>query len=216
MAASPTIAPADPVLTRETDDALMSRLAAGEVEPAIRQLQQRHRGRVQRLAERIVADRHLAEDVTQEVFAKVFLKAHLYEPGTSFRAWVLEITRNQALSAVRAARCRPRAITLLGLDDPAHDGDHGAGVLERAYEDRRSEEREFMRVFAAELAALPAPYREVFEQCVVAGRPYREVGAQLGLPIGTVAIRIMRARQRLFRQLGHHLGRLRRPPACVQ
>ena len=36
------------------------------------------------------------------------------------------------------------------------------------------------------------------------------------LPTGTVAIRIMRARKRLFSALQHHLGRLRRPPACFQ
>ena len=39
---------------------------------------------------------------------------------------------------------------------------------------------------------------------------------ELGLPTGTVAIRIMRARKKLFTALQHHLGRLRRPPACFQ
>ena len=62
----------------------------------------------------------------------------------------------------------------------------------------------------------PSRYRTVFQLCVREGRPYQEAADQLGLPTGTVAIRIMRARKRLFRELSHHLGRLRRPPACFQ
>jgi DNA-directed RNA polymerase specialized sigma24 family protein len=45
---------------------------------------------------------------------------------------------------------------------------------------------------------------------------YQDAGKQLDLPTGTVAIRIMRARKRLFAALQQHLGRLRRPPACFQ
>ncbi len=63
---------------------------------------------------------------------------------------------------------------------------------------------------------LPEPYQRVFELCVRQGRPYREAARILDLPTGTVAIRIMRARKRLFRALSHHLDRLRRPPACFQ
>jgi DNA-directed RNA polymerase specialized sigma24 family protein len=47
-------------------------------------------------------------------------------------------------------------------------------------------------------------------------RTYEDAGKELGLPTGTVAIRIMRARKRLFTALREHLGRLRRPPACFQ
>ena len=56
----------------------------------------------------------------------------------------------------------------------------------------------------------------MFELCIRQGKPYQEAGAQLGLPTGTVAIRIMRARKRLFGSLERHLDRLRRPPACFQ
>jgi RNA polymerase sigma factor (sigma-70 family) len=73
-----------------------------------------------------------------------------------------------------------------------------------------------MVAFHDAVADLPEHYRTVFELCVRQGKPYQEAGAQLGLPTGTVAIRIMRARKRLFTALQQHLGRLRRPPACFQ
>jgi DNA-directed RNA polymerase specialized sigma24 family protein len=66
------------------------------------------------------------------------------------------------------------------------------------------------------VAELPEHYQTVFDLCVRQGRPYQEAGKVLGLPTGTVAIRIMRARKRLFGALGKHLDRLRRPPACFQ
>ena len=73
-----------------------------------------------------------------------------------------------------------------------------------------------MAAFQQALDGLPEHYRSVFELCIRQGKPYQEAGEQLGLPTGTVAIRIMRARKRLFGALQQHLGRLRRPPACFQ
>jgi RNA polymerase sigma factor (sigma-70 family) len=78
------------------------------------------------------------------------------------------------------------------------------------------EEEEFMTAFQEAVEGLPEHYRTVFELCVRQGKPYQDAGKELGLPTGTVAIRIMRARKRLFTALQHHLGRLRRPPACFQ
>ena len=71
-------------------------------------------------------------------------------------------------------------------------------------------------VAVADLPAALEHYRTVFDLCVRQGMPYQDAGKQLDLPTGTVAIRIMRARKRLFAALQQHLGRLRRPPACFQ
>ena len=72
-----------------------------------------------------------------------------------------------------------------------------------------------MNAFRVAVADLPTHYRTVFELCVQEGVPYQEAGRRLGMPTGTVAIRIMRARKRLFGALQNHLGRLRRPPASA-
>lgn len=72
-----------------------------------------------------------------------------------------------------------------------------------------------MGAFLAAVEALPERYREVFQLCIQQGRTYEDAARELGIPTGTVAIRIMRARRRLYEVLKGHLGRLRRPPACL-
>jgi RNA polymerase sigma-70 factor (ECF subfamily) len=198
-----------------SDDRLMADLNAGEVEASLRALKERYEIRVHNLVHGIVRDSHLADDVTQEVFTKVFFKSHLYRPGSSFRAWLLEIARNQALSAIRARRRTPKPMGSLKIED----GCSSTSLLERLcgeYEDHSLQEREFMDLFSGAVDRLPERYRAVFQLCVREGRQYQEAARMLGISTGTVAVRIMRARKRLFDQLSHHMGRIRRPPACMQ
>jgi len=145
----------------------------------------------------------------------VLQKHSLYRPGTNFRAWLFEVARNQALSAVRSRQRVPRPISSLQPSETGEVADLLAN-LPAPTDSRQLEEGEFMAAFQAAVADLPAHYRTVFDLCVRQGVPYQEAGKELGLPTGTVAIRIMRARKRLFGALQHHLGRLRRPPACFQ
>lgn len=198
-----------------TDEELVCQLAAGDAGPALAGLQERYGRRIFHFVQGIVRDVHLAQDVVQEVFEKVLLKHDLYEAGTNFRAWLFEVARNQALSTLRRRQRMPRSFSSL----PGQENEDGSVLLETfpvEAEDRSLEEHEFMAAFSAAVAELPDHYRIVFEMCVREGRPYQEAGLVLGLPTGTVAIRIMRARKRLFGTLSRHLGRLRRPPACFQ
>lgn len=197
-----------------TDDELVEWINRGEVEAGLAALQARYQVKIYRFVLGLVHDTHLAQDVAQETFIKVFLKSHLYRVGTNFRAWLFEIARNQALSALRSRRRAPRPVT--GVTLPANtDGDLldqliGPGMS------RKLEEQEFMALFSKAVRELPDKYMQIFTRCVIHGRSYQDVAQELDLPAGTVAIRIMRARKRLFQALSPHLDRLRRPPACVQ
>jgi RNA polymerase sigma-70 factor (ECF subfamily) len=195
-----------------SDEELVALLHAGEADAAIAELDQRYGRRIHHFVLGMVRDVHLAQDVTQEVFEKLLCKHDLYRPGTNFRAWLFEIARNQALTALRSRQRLPRPVSSL---QPADTGD----LLESLPAEpvaQQLEEDEFMAAFQTAVDELPEHYRTVFDLCVRQGRPYQEAGETLGLPTGTVAIRIMRARKRLFTALQHHLGRLRRPPACFQ
>ena len=183
--------------------------------PALDELRRRHGARVQALVQAIVRDAHIAEDVSQEVFAKVFFKSHLYRRGTSFRAWLFEVARNQALTTLRARRQVP---TPMGSLKPGRE-EAPTDLLESLRDphvDQLLEEQELMTEFDRAVDELPDRYREVFRLCVQHGMQYRDVADKLGIPSGTVAIRLMRARRRLFDALSSHLGRIRRPPACLQ
>ncbi len=193
----------------------MAAINAGDVEAGLEALQGRYGRRIEQFVMGIVQDSHLAQDVTQETFMKVFLKSDFYEIGTNFRAWLYEIARNQALSALRSRKRNPRPVTSLMSSDEEAEGDMLEQIVDGGIQ-RNLEEDEFMAAFADAVACLPERYRQVFTSCVIQGKSYQEVAKSLKLPTGTVAIRIMRARKRLFQALSHHLDRLRRPPACIQ
>ena len=195
-----------------TDEELVAALQAGDADGALTELEARYGRRLHHFVQGMVRDSHLAQDVTQEVFEKVLCKHDLYRPGTNFRAWLFEVARNQALTALRSRQRLPRPISSVQL----LDGPDLLASLIAPAEGKELEEAEFMAAFQAAVDELPDHYRKVFEACVRQGKAYQEAGEELGLPTGTVAIRIMRARKRLFTALQHHLGRLRRPPACFQ
>jgi RNA polymerase sigma-70 factor (ECF subfamily) len=202
-------------MSEASDEDLVLQLQSGEADGPMTALEARYGRRIFHFVQGMVRDEHLAQDVTQEVFEKVLQKHGLYRPGTNFRAWLFEIARNQALSAVRSRQRLPRPISSL---QPGESGDVAdlLDTLTAPGETRLLEENEFMAAFQAAVDDLPPHYRTVFDLCVRRGVPYQDAGQELGLPTGTVAIRIMRARKRLFAALQHHLGRLRRPPACFQ
>ena len=195
-----------------TDEDLIRQLKAGDSESAITQLDLRYGKRIYRFVQGMIRDPHLAHDVTQEVFEKVLLKHDLYQQGTNFRAWLFEVARNQALTMLRSRNRLPKPISALNNND---EGDFLDTVPAKPETESLVEE-EFMTAFQKAVDDLPEHYSVVFDLCVRKGRPYQEAGKELGLPTGTVAIRIMRARKKLFTALQHHLGRLRRPPACFQ
>lgn len=198
-----------------SDDDLVLRLQSKDADAAMTVLEDRYGRRILHFVQGMLRDLHLAQDVTQEVFEKLLQKGDHYRPGTNFRAWLFEVARNQALSALRAQKRLPRPISSL----QASESEAATNLLESvpaADERRELESEEFLAAFQTAVAELPEHYRQVFELCVRQGLPYQDAGRQLGLPTGTVAIRIMRARKRLYSVLQRHLGRLRRPPACFQ
>lgn len=197
------------------DEEMIALLQTGNWTEGINQIEQRYGKRLYHFVNGMVRDSHLAQDLVQEVFEKLLLKNELYRPGTNFRAWLFEVARNQALSALRARQRMPRPLSSLPTTEAGEAADMLAS-LPASSDPRALEEAEFMSAFHAAVAALPEHYRCVFELCVQKAMPYQDAGSELGLPTGTVAIRIMRARKRLFGALQHHLGRLRRPPACFQ
>ena len=199
-----------------SDDQLMTAINEGrDVEESLSILQRRYGRKVRHLVRGIVHDEWLAQDVAQETFVKVFLKSDLYQIGTSFRAWVFEVARNQALSALRKKRRSPRPVASLAVTDTHEESD----ILDQAHansHNRELETAELMGAFDTAVEDLSDRYQNVFRRCVIQGHSYQDVADELKIPTGTVAIRIMRARKQLYQVLSPHLDRLRRPPACIQ
>jgi RNA polymerase sigma-70 factor (ECF subfamily) len=153
-----------------------------------------HSARVYRLAYRLTGNRQDAEDLTQDVFVRVFRSLDTFEPG-NFAGWLHRITTNLFLDrARRAARIRMDGFAegaehrLLGTEILPEDAVHDAG---------------FDPDIEAALASLPEKFRVAVVLCDVEGLSYDEIADVLGVKVGTVRSRIHRGRTQLRDALAH-------------
>jgi RNA polymerase sigma-70 factor (ECF subfamily) len=152
-----------------------------------------HSARVYRLAYRLTGNPHDAEDLTQEVFVRVFRSLASYTPGT-FEGWLHRITTNLFLDQVR----RKARIRFDALPDDAErlpSGDRGPAQV---YDDTH-----FDADVQAALDALPPDFRAAVVLCDLEGLSYEEIAATLGVKIGTIRSRIHRGRSQLRAALAH-------------
>nr|WP_323132663.1 RNA polymerase sigma factor SigE [Kineococcus indalonis] len=172
------------------------------VPPTWEEVVRDHSGRVYRLAYRLTGNRHDAEDLTQEVFVRVFRSLSSYQPGT-FEGWLHRITTNLFLDQVR----RKQRIRFDALAEDAGEKLPSTDVgPERAYEHRNLDDD-----VQAALDSLPPDFRAVVVLCDIEGLSYEEIAATLGVKLGTVRSRIHRGRAQLRTALAH---RAPRPPAA--
>ena len=153
-----------------------------------------HSDRVYRLAYRLTGDRHDAEDLTQEVFVRVFRSLSSYTPGT-FEGWLHRITTNLFLDqARRKQRIRFDALS----DERAERLTSTAPTPDAAYADRT-----FDADIERALATLPPDFRAAVVLCDVEGLSYEEIAKILDAKLGTVRSRIHRGRSMLRAALAH-------------
>jgi RNA polymerase sigma-70 factor (ECF subfamily) len=121
----------------DSDLELMTRVSRGDTD-SFAVLLQRHRSPVLNYFVRMVRDRGLAEDLTQEVFLRVYQARERYQPDARFTTWLYRIATNIALNAIRDRKSEKLA------DAPERqDGDEG-GVLERTPDERPTAEQQMM------------------------------------------------------------------------
>jgi RNA polymerase sigma factor (sigma-70 family) len=153
-----------------------------------------HSARVYRLAYRLTGNPHDAEDLTQEVFVRVFRSLSSYTPGT-FEGWLHRITTNLFLDSAR----RKQRIHFEGLaDEMAHRLPGSEPSPAQAFDDNHLDDD-----VQAALKALPPEYRAAVVLCDIEGFSYEEIAATLGVKLGTVRSRIHRGRAQLRSALEH-------------
>ena len=153
-----------------------------------------HSARVYRLAYRLTGNPHDAEDLTQEVFVRVFRSLSSYTPGT-FEGWLHRITTNLFLDSAR----RRQRIRFEGLaDEMTHRLAGAEPTPAQAFDDSHLDDD-----VQAALKALPPEYRAAVVLCDIEGFSYEEIAATLGVKLGTVRSRIHRGRAQLRSALEH-------------
>ena len=153
-----------------------------------------HSTRVYRLAYRLTGNPHDAEDLTQEVFVRVFRSLSSYTPGT-FEGWLHRITTNLFLDWAR----RKQRIRFEGLaDEMAHRLPGSEPTPAEVFDDTHLDDD-----VQAALKALPPEYRAAVVLCDIEGFSYEEIAATLNVKLGTVRSRIHRGRAQLRTALEH-------------
>jgi RNA polymerase sigma factor (sigma-70 family) len=162
-----------------------------------------HSGRVYRLAYRLSGNRADAEDLTQDVFVRVFRSLDSFTPGT-FEGWLHRVTTNLFLDgARRKARIR--------FDSIGDQGD--LRISGRApSSDREVLDSVFDSDVESALQDLAPEFRAAVVLCDIEGLSYEEIADVLGVKTGTVRSRIHRGRSQLRKALAHRApgaGRVR-------
>ncbi len=161
--------------------------------PTWEELVRQHSAMVYRLAYRLTGNQHDAEDLTQDVFLKVFRSLHTFTPGT-LEGWLHRITTNQFLDQARR-RARVR------IDPVADTGSRQPGSVGRP--DTLVDDAGLAPDVAGALAALSPEQRAAIVLCDVEGLSYDEVARVLDVKSGTVRSRIHRGRAAMRAALAH-------------
>ena len=179
-------------MSNDTD--LSASAEAGEwATPSWEEIVEAHSGRVYRLAFRLTGNRHDAEDLTQEVFVRVFRSLSTYTPGT-FEGWLHRITTNLFLDQARR-RQRIRMDALSAAPEAVWGSSSGPEELHA--------DLELDGDVAAALNALKPEQRVAVVLCDIEGLSYEEIAAVLDVKLGTVRSRIARGRAALRDALAH-------------
>ncbi len=171
--------------------------AAEGTEPDVRDwhaIVEEHSPRVYRLAYRLTGNRHDAEDLTQDVFVRVFRSLDRYEPG-NFPGWLHRITTNLFLDRVR----RSSRVRMDRFGEGAEDRLTSAD----SQPDHLVHDASFDPDVESALAQLSDDFRVAVVLCDVEGLSYEEISDVLGVKIGTVRSRIHRGRTQLREALAH-------------
>ncbi len=163
-----------------------------------------HSGRVYRLAYRLTGNPHDAEDLTHDVFVRVFRSLHSYTPGT-FEGWLHRITTNVFLDKMR--RKQRIRFDALPEDAPSRLATREPGP-EQVFDERHLDD-DIQRA----LDALSPEFRAAVVLCDIEGLSYEEIAATLDIKLGTVRSRIHRGRAQLREALAHRAPRPEAVPA---
>lgn len=176
-------------ISRDRSEAeLVSRLCQGDTD-AFEILVEKHGPFVYNLALRMVHDSAEAEDISQEVFIRVWKSIRLFRGEAAFKTWLYRIVTNVCFNRMPQIK---RQLAALDPTDPQLALPAANLPVERVLE-----RQELAKRLAAGLAALPEGYRYLLTLRHLQELSYDEIAAVTEMPLGTVKTGIFRARRQL-------------------
>ena len=164
----------------------------------------RHQAKVFNLAFRFLNSKEEAEDLTQEIFLKVYRKIGGFRGDARFSTWIFQIAANHCRNRLKYLQRRGRG-RHDSLDETRDEGD---GVRQRQMPDLTKipqdlvEREQIKQIVTTEISHLPEEYRTVIILRDIQGFSYEEIAKITGALEGTVKSRLHRARMELKDRLG--------------
>ena len=175
-------------------DAVIQRCLAGDQE-AWGQIVRQHWRKVFNIAYKFTGKHDEAEDLTQDVFLKIFKSLDTFDRRANFQTWLISVSRNLCIDHYRSVRKERETID---RDvDTAELAPSAPGQSQIA----RLEQRDRVELLRQALAALPKTLRTAVLMRDLQELSYHEIAEALRLPEGTVKSRINRGRSELARQI---------------
>jgi RNA polymerase sigma-70 factor (ECF subfamily) len=185
--------------TRGEADALLERVATGDRD-AVMDLYDRFAGAVMAVSLRVTGNRAEAEDIVQEVFARVWREAGTFDRSRgSAAAWIVTLTRNRAIDVIRSRSRRARHEDDQSAEEPVVTEPTATPEVQVVDAQRAEAVRQA-------LDSLRPEQRQVIELAYFGGLSHSEIAERLQQPLGTVKTRIAQSVKRLRDALGRFSG----------
>ena len=184
-----------------TDADLVARARQGDA-AAFGELVDRHRTAVYRAALAATGSHADADDVAQDAFVLAFRRLNSFRGEASFKTWLLSIAWRQALNRRRMVTRMLRRLVMTvaaGADEPALAA--AALVATGPTPEEAVLSGELARAVRREIAALSPRLRDALLLAQSGEYSYDEIGAMLGVPVGTIKWRVSEARRVIRRRL---------------
>jgi len=175
-------------------EALIDRCLKGD-QAAWEQIVRQYRRKVFNTAYKFVGKHDQAEDLTQEIFLKIFRSLHTFDSRANFQTWLISVSRNLCIDHYRSVRKERETI------DREVDTSEMAPSAPEPGPIAALEQRDRVALLRQALAALPGTLRTAVLLRDIQELSYLEIAERLKLPEGTVKSRINRGRMELARQI---------------
>jgi RNA polymerase sigma-70 factor (ECF subfamily) len=171
------------------DAALITRSRHGETD-AFECLMGKYANLVGSIAYNITGDVHVAGDITQDTFLKVYRNLANLEDPRRFKGWLCSIVRTTCVDWLRKERVRPCSLEKISEDGVEPEGE----FLGTVFKQTSTELEELREKILHVVNALPRIYQQIILLRHLRKMTYREMSDFLGLPIATIESRLYRAR----------------------
>jgi len=155
----------------------------------------RHRRKVFNLAYKFVGRHDEAEDLTQDIFLKIFKSLDTFDRRANFQTWLISVSRNLCIDHYRSVRKERQTI------DREVDANELSPAAAEPGPIAALEQRDRVALLRDALASLPDSLRTAVVMRDIQELSYQDIAARLHLPEGTVKSRINRGRTELARQI---------------